>query len=67
MGCIAARVNSNNASQRGGTLENSREMIGWELRELRLRVTKIRISKSSQMGNKTNPEKITGKKITLRK
>jgi hypothetical protein len=28
-------------SQRGGTLENSGEMIGWELRELRLRVTKI--------------------------
>ena len=28
--------------QRGGTLENSGEMIGWELRELRLRVTKIK-------------------------
>ena len=26
--------------QRGGTLENSGEMIGWELRELRVRVTK---------------------------
>ena len=45
-------------SQRGGTLENSGEMIGWELRELRLRVTKNdKISKSSQMRNKINPEK----------
>jgi hypothetical protein len=29
------------ARQRRGTLENSGELIGWELRELRLRVTKI--------------------------
>ena len=40
-------------AQRGGTLENSGEMIGWELRELRVRVTKNnKISKSSQMRNK---------------
>jgi hypothetical protein len=38
---------------RGETLENSGEMLGWELRELRLRVTKYnKISKSSQMRNK---------------
>jgi hypothetical protein len=33
--------------------ENSGEMLGWELRELRLRVTKNnKISRSSQMRNK---------------
>ena len=45
-------------AQRGGTLENSGEMIGWELRELRVRVTKNnKISKSSQMRNKKRKEK----------
>ena len=40
-------------SQRRGTLENSGEMIGWELRELRLRVIKNnKISKSSQMSSR---------------
>ena len=44
-------------------------MIGWELRELRLRTTKDnKISKSSQMRNKTNqekkPEQKNGTKIT---
>ena len=45
--------------QRGGTLENSGEMLGWALRELRLRVTRNKISKSSQMRNKKNLEKKT--------
>jgi hypothetical protein len=44
--------------QREGTLENSGEMLGWELRELRLRVTKNnKISKSSQMRNKNLEKK----------
>ena len=39
-------------------------MLGWELRELRLRVTKDnKISKSSQMRNKTNRRK-NQKKVT---
>jgi hypothetical protein len=45
-----------------------REMIGWELRELRLRVTKnSKISESSQMRNKKvqrkNPEQKRKKPI----
>ena len=46
---------SDSAEPEGGTLGDSREMLGWELRVhvLRLRVTKEnKISKSSQMRNK---------------
>ena len=57
-----------NSSQRGGTLENSGEMLGWELRELRelkLRVTKDdQISKSSQMRNKTTDKDSEQKRRT---
>ena len=50
--------------QSGGTLENSGEMLGWELRELRLMVTKgIRISKGSQMRNKKSERKESSKAI----
>ena len=55
-----------NAPQRGGTLENSGEMLGWELMELRLRVTKHdKISTGSQMRNKRNLEKNLSKKANV--
>ena len=54
--------------QRGGTLENSGEMIGWELRELRVRVTKNnKISKSSQMRNKKSQRKKPSKENPMTK
>ena len=37
---LATKEVGKDVRQRGGTLENSGEMLGWELRELRLRVTK---------------------------
>ena len=59
---LASYHNAGQKPQRGGTRENSGEMLGWELRELRLRVTKHnKISKSSQMRNK-RLKKIRAKK-----
>jgi hypothetical protein len=50
-------------TQRGGILENSGEMLGWELRELRELVTKNnKISKSSHMRISNNLEKNRAKK-----
>ena len=52
--------------QRGGTLENSGEMLGWELRELRSRVTKKwHIKKFTD--EKSNLEKKPQQKRTLQK
>ena len=54
----ATETHAIQAAQRGGTLENSGEMLGWELRELRLRVTRNNeISISSQMRNEKSIEK----------